>query len=103
MVITKSQKALLAIKIISKYLKKELLTLIISNYYSIIFYNSEIWLIPALTHQKNMLMSASASPPKICCPAYDNFISFEHLHNILKRPVPSSIAKYNHDLLLHLN
>ena len=45
--ITKSQRALQTIKIIKKHFtKQELLSLIISNYYSILFYNSEIWMIP---------------------------------------------------------
>ena len=42
--ITKAKKALNAIKIISKYFNKnELLTLITANYYSVLYYNSEIW------------------------------------------------------------
>ena len=103
MAITKAKKALQAIKLIRKHFtKNELRTLIISNYYSTLYYNSEVWLIPSLTNQtKRMLISASASPLKLCCPSYHRFISFEHLHQITKRPTPSSLTKYNHALLLH--
>ena len=101
--ITKSKKALQAIKMIKKYFTKgKLLTLLISNYYSILYYNAEIWLIPSLTRQaKTHLYSASANPLKMCYPFYDTSISFERLHSITKRPPPDSIMKFKHALLLH--
>ena len=74
----------------------------ISNFYSILFYNAKIWLTPSLTRQTNtLLMSASASPLKLCCPAYDRSISYECLHNIMKHPTPKTIMKFKHALLLH--
>jgi hypothetical protein len=101
--VKKSSKSLQAIKIIKKHFKKtELMQLSISNYYSILFYNAEIWLTPSLTRQTNkLLMSASAQPLKLCCPAYDRSISYERLHNITKRPIPKTIMKFKHALLLH--
>jgi hypothetical protein len=101
--ITKANKALQAIKLIKKnFTKKELMTLVIANYYSILFYNSEIWHIPSLCRQtKTQLMRASANPLKICCPSYDMSISFERLHNITHRPNPDTLMKYKHALLLH--
>ena len=73
-----------------------------SNYYSILFYNAEIWLIPSLSRQaKTLLYSASANPLKMCCPFYDTSFSFERLHSITKRSPPDSIMKFNHALLLH--
>ena len=94
--ITKSQKALQAIKIFRKHFtKKELLTLVISNYYSIIFYNSEVWLIPSLTNiTKNCLLSASAKPLKICYPAYNSFLTYEVLHQTLKRATHFCSTRY---------
>ena len=48
--ISKAKKALNAIKLIRKHFnKQELLKLITSNYYSILYYNSEIWNIPSIT------------------------------------------------------
>ena len=47
--IRKSQKALNAIKIIRKYFNSnELLQLLTSNFYSILYYNSEVWHLPSL-------------------------------------------------------
>ena len=74
----------------------------ILNFYSILFYNAEIWLLPSLTFQAhNMLMSASASPLKLCCPAYDRSMSYERLHKIMKRPTPKVVMHFKHALMLH--
>jgi exonuclease III len=101
--VTKSAKSLQAIKIIKNHFTKdELMRLIIANYYSILFYNADIWLIPSLARQtKNMLMSASASPLKICYRMYDRSISFERLHNLMNRSTPNTIMKLTHALILH--
>jgi hypothetical protein len=72
--ITKSKKALHAIYLIRKHFTKtELLQITTSNYYSILYYNAEIWLTPTLNNNsKRALMSASAAPLKLCTPAsYD--------------------------------
>ena len=82
--------------------KTELLTLITSNYYSILYYNSEIWHIPSITsNSKKRLLSASSSPLKICTLNYDRNISYESLHKITKRATPTQILTYKHALLLH--
>ena len=101
--ITKSKKALQAIKMIKKHFNKnELFTLLMSNYYSILYYNAEIWQIPSLSCQaKTLLYSASANPLKMCCPFYDTSFSYERLNSITKRPPPDSIMKFKHALLLH--
>ena len=103
MAITKAQKALQAIKLIRKsFTKQELRTLIISNYYSILFYNSVIWLIPSLTRTtKTQLLSASAKPLKLCYPTYNNLISYERLHETQNRATPTAIINYNHALLCY--
>ena len=49
--IAKSKIALHAIHLIRKHFKEaELLQLITSNYYSILYYNSEIWHLPSNSH-----------------------------------------------------
>ena len=60
--IIKANKALYAIKMIKKYISQsEILTLFTSNFYSILYYNSEIWHIPMLKPElKQMLFAASA-------------------------------------------
>ena len=101
--ITKAKKALQAIKLIKKHFNtKELMTLIIANYYSILFYNAEIWHLPSLSRPaKQTLLSASAAPLKICCNTYHPLMSYEHLHTISQRPTPLKLKKYSHALLLH--
>ena len=49
--ITKLKSSLHAIQLISKHFtKKEILQLITSNYFSVLYYNSEIWHLPSLTN-----------------------------------------------------
>ena len=68
--IQKANKALHAICLIKQnFSKNELRMLITSNFYSILFYNSEIWHIPTLQrHLKAKLKSTSANALKICTP-----------------------------------
>ena len=103
MAISKSCKALQVIKLIKKHFsKKELMTLVTSKYYSILFYNSSIWLIPGLTCQSKLaILNASAALLKFCCAQYHNLMSYERLHEITGRPLPNAICKCNQALLLH--
>ena len=65
-------------------------------------YNADIWLLPSLTRQTwTMLMSASASPLKLCYRMYDRSISFERLHELMKRPTPKTLMEFKHALILH--
>ena len=101
--ISKSKQALFAINLIRKFLtKSELLQVITSNYYSILYYNSEIWHIPTNTHRcKTQLMSASAAPLKLCNNYYDRSVSFIDLHKQNKRATPDKMMKYKHAIQLH--
>jgi hypothetical protein len=65
--IVKSSRALNALSIIRRYFNtKELLQLVTSNYYSILYYNSEVWHLHALKQfDKNLLMTASAKALKM--------------------------------------
>jgi hypothetical protein len=94
--IAKSKKALQALWIIKRYFNKiELLQLITSNYYSILYYNSEIWQIPSNCYNsKRNLFSASATALKICTPSYDLNMSYQTLHEINKRATPAQIMNY---------
>ena len=62
--INKSNKALHAIKIIRKYFSsKELITLLTANFYSVLYYNSEVWHLSTLKPELHqMLLSASKTP-----------------------------------------
>ena len=66
--VQRARKALSAIGIIRRYFTtNELLGLMTSNYYSILYYNSEIWHVPSLKTQiKQLILSASAKALKVC-------------------------------------
>ena len=100
--ITKARKALHAIKLIKKYFNlSELKTLLTSNFYSILYYNSEIWHIPKLKPcLKNKLKSASANALKLITRNYDRMMSFNDLHSVNNRALPDQMLKYKHALLL---
>ena len=101
--ISKSRKALHAISLIKKYFSQsELLTMITSNYLSILYYNADVWLLPTLNPQlKQKLLSASAAPLKLCTRMYDRSMSFNTLHTLNKRATPKQFTTYRHAILLH--
>ena len=70
--IKKANTALHAIRLIKHYFTPtEQRTLITSNFFSILFYNAEIWLLPKLNKiLKSNLLSASANALKICTPYF---------------------------------
>ena len=101
--IKKSNKALCALRLIKPYLTPPVMrTLIISNYYSVLYYNSEIWLSPNLNaDSKQQLLSASANALCSCMPLPNPFISFEAIHKFFNHSTPEQIGNYKLSLLLH--
>ena len=99
----KAHKALQAIKLIRPFMQKsELLTIIRSNFFSILYYNADIWLLPSLKQLlKSKLLSTSSAALKLCYHGYDRSVSFERLHNVLKYPTPQQTCEFNHAILLH--
>ena len=95
--VSRSLNALNAIKLIKKFvIKKELLQLITSNFYSTLYYNSDIWNLPSLkVSLKGKLMSASVKALKVCMYYPDPMISFENIHLLNKRATPNAMMKYN--------
>ena len=65
--INKSKIALHGIRLIKRYFnKKELKQLLTLNFYTILYYNSEVWNIPTLnSRQKRQLPSACAAGLKL--------------------------------------
>ena len=100
--IKKANRSLQAIKIISKYFNKsELSTMLKSNFFSILYYNSEIWLTPSLLKvSKNHLMTASALAINICRVPTDELISYVRLHQRFKFPTPDNMIMYKSAILL---
>ena len=101
--ITKANRALCAIKLIRRYFTtKELLGLITSNFYSVLYYNSEIWHGPSIKPQlKQLLLSASGKALNACMFKPDASLSFIRLHEINKRATPNRFMIFKHAILLH--
>jgi hypothetical protein len=92
----KANRSLNAIKLIRKYFNSnELLALTTSNFYSVLFYNSEVWLSGYLNDSvKHKLFVASANALKMCRHYCDQSISFIELHKNTKRVTPMMLSEY---------
>ena len=101
--VNKTNTAIHCIRQIKYYFTPdELLQIITSNVYSILYYNSEIWNIPTLNYEaKQKLLSVSSSALKLCNPSYHDRMSFAELHAINKRATPTQMCIYKHALLLY--
>ena len=98
--ISKSSKALNAIRLIRKFFStKELLQFITSNFYSILYYNSEIWHINSLhSNLKQKLLASSAKAIKTCLKYCSNEYSYVKLHEMCHRATPEKYLLYKHAL-----
>ena len=101
--ITKANKALNALRLIRRFFNtKELLQLLTSNYYSILYYNCEVWMISSLkANQQNSLLSDSANDLKMAFHYPRRLINYKTLHQISKRATPEMFSKYKLALLLY--
>ena len=101
-VINKANLALNAIKLIRKFFNtKELITLVTSNFYSVLFYNSEVWHVPSLNQDlKHRLSVAAATALKMCLHHLDNAISHYDLPIMTNRATPEMFREYKAALLL---
>ena len=101
--IKKASSAKYAVQMIARNFRKdEIINLLTACFYSKLYYNSEIWLIPGLSPiLKQKLLAASANALRIATRNYDRMTSFEQLHAITKRAKPEQMMMYRHALLLH--
>ena len=84
------------------FTNKELLQLVTSNFYSVLYYASEICHIPSLICAlKQKLLSSSARALKCCMKSNCEMIFFEDLHLVSSRATPQNLMIYMHELLLH--
>ena len=100
--ILKSSKALTAIRLIKKFFTtKELLQIVTSNVFSILYYNSEIWHLQSLkSNLKQKLLSISARAIKTCVKYCTNEYSFIRIHSMFNRSTPDEFLLYRHALCL---
>ena len=101
--IKKANKSLFAIRMIRRYFEpNELKILLDSYFYSVLYYNSEIWHLQSLNHcLKQQLLSASANAIKICNSQATRHISFIELHKYHNKSTPEHYSQYKLSLLLH--
>ena len=101
--ICKARKALLALRLLKRYFDfNEMKILLDSNFYSILYYNSIIWLTPGISADcKQRLLSISANALKSCLLVCNNEISFENVHRKCKKCTPEQIMMYHISLKLH--
>ena len=102
--VQKAEKALNAIRLIKNYFEQsELLQLITSNFYSVLYYNSEVWHIPSL-HQslQRSLLTASSKALKVCAKSSDLWmLSYNELHEMAGRATPMQLREYKIALQLY--
>ena len=101
--VLKSNKALNAIKLIRKFFTtKDLLQIITSNFYSVFYYNSEIWHLQSLnSNLKRKLLSSSAKAIKACVKHCTSEISFIKIHEMYNRATPEKLLQYKHALCVY--
>ena len=82
--------------------QSEILTLLTSEFYSVLYYCSESWLIPALKPElKQMLLAASAKALKTSQVHPGPMESYINIHKLFKRALQSQHMHYKHAILLH--
>ncbi len=88
---------------IKRYFKpKEQKILLNAYYYSVLYYNSEIWLTPSLhAGPKQQLLAASSHALRSCITLNNVNISFLNLHKQAKKSTPEQLALYKISLLLY--
>ena len=89
-----ANNSLQAIRMIRKYFKTfEIIQLLTSNFYSKLYYGSEIWHLPTLNSNcKKLLLSASANALKLCNAIHDPNISYVDLHKLHKQALPKKFV-----------
>ena len=81
--------------------QKELIQLITLNFYSILFYNSEIWHLPTLNWNLKKANECIGKGFEGMLEKIDIHVSFESLHRMSKRATPKKLMKYKLALCLH--
>jgi hypothetical protein len=80
----------------------EIKILLDSYFYSVLYYNAEIWLLPSLNHNlKQQLLSSSACALRTCIAPSIPCISFHDLHKLCSKPTPGNYSKFKLSLVLY--
>ena len=103
MCINKAKKALFALRLIKKYFTQtEMRTLLDTYFYSVLYYNSCIWLVPEIgSEMKQKLLSISACALRSCIANNNSMVSFEKIHERNRKCTPLQIMLYQSALQLY--
>jgi ligand-binding SRPBCC domain-containing protein len=103
--IHKVNKAVSAMEVIQRFFTtNERLQLLTRNYYSILFYNSEVWNIETLKETlKLYLLSVSANAIKFSLHYPKRLISYDNLHNLTNRATPSMFCNFSKSTIYQLS
>ena len=101
--ISKAKVALHAIRLIKPHFEAtELKQIITANFFSILYYNSNIWHLPSLApNLKQKLLSASGNALKLCTPNCPRDVSFITLHHQNARATPDQMLKFKLSIQLY--
>jgi hypothetical protein len=93
--IAKANKSLTATYLIKRYFNtKELIQLLTSNFYSVLCYNIEVWLLKSLHHTlKHSLLVASSNAFKLTLHYPRYILSFNDLHALTNRATLSMFCE----------
>ena len=91
--ISKAKKTRFGLRLLRKYFNQaEMRNLLDANFYSVVYYNSVIWLTPELKSPlRQSLLSIFANALRTCLKNENHEISFERLHLNAKKCTPSQI------------
>ena len=101
--ICKAKKSLYALRLLRKFFNdQEMRLLLDSKFYSVLYYNSVLWLTPCLNSVcKQAILSISANALRMCMMSNNSELSFDKIHKICKKCTPSQIMSYQKSLHLH--
>ena len=101
-VISKAKKSLYALRQLKQYFStSQMRTLLDTYFYSVLYYNSTVWLSPDLNSScKQSLLSVSALALRSCMSPTNYDVSFINIHKMFKKCTPDQIMLYQISLLL---
>ena len=101
--IQKAKKALFALRLLRPYFSPTKMKILLDSYfYSVLYYNSSIWLTPDLSAAcRHDLLAVSALALRSCLSNNQFDISFINLHKNNKKCTPAQITMYQLSLTLY--
>ena len=98
----RANRALHATKLIRKYFtKQEILQLLTSNFYSVLFYNSKSGTYQTLSRLETITTFRISTCSQISLKTPNMYKSFIDIHKSCERATPNQTINYKREILLH--